>query len=550
MRTLTALALVTTCAAASAQEPWPGQTVFHPFFGSTTYLIDEAGDVIHTWPGTATAAAAVYYLGDGELLRTRNTGGSPISGEELEVVSWDGTVLWNYQYDPADCDAHHDVEPLPNGNVLIVAWDYKTAAEAVAAGRDPALIPGGVFAPDKVIEVQPTSPTDGVIVWEWNLWDHLVQDFDPMQANFGVVADHPELVDINFQVQPTPTSGDWNHFNSIAYNPELDQIVLSALYQREIWIIDHSTTTEEAAGHTGGNCGSGGDLIYRWGNPMAYDRGTAADQTLYGTHNVHWIPPGLPGAGNLLCFNNGYARPEGTYSTADELVPPLTSSGCYALAPGMAYGPDAAVWTYAKPVPTDMFSSVMGGVERQPNGNTLLLDSDDGDMFEVSAGGDIVWEYTSPFPGGGGDPRVFRATRQQICLRPQLYCIGAPNSVGGGASIGFNGGFSVGDNDLVLRAQGVPPGQPALFYYGVESVQEPFGDGFRCVGGHTVRLLPPGNADGAGAVSRALHLEGPPSTGGEIEAGTSWSFQLWYRDPAAGGAGFNLSDALRATFCP
>ena len=99
-------------------------------------------------------------------------------------------------------------------------------------------------------------------------------------------------------------SADWNHVNSVQYNAELDQIILSSHNQNEIWIIDHSTTVEEASGHTGGVYGKGGDFLYRWGNPSIYGRGTSNDTKLGGQHDAHWIANGLPGAGNILIFNN------------------------------------------------------------------------------------------------------------------------------------------------------------------------------------------------------------------------------------------------------
>ena len=98
---------------------------------------------------------------------------------------------------------------------------------------------------------------------------------------------------------------DWTHFNSVDYNPELDQIVVSPREFGELWVIDRSTTIEEAAGRTGGNSGKGGSLLYRWGNPAAYKSGSRADQKLFYQHDPKWIPPGLPGAGNILVFNNG-----------------------------------------------------------------------------------------------------------------------------------------------------------------------------------------------------------------------------------------------------
>ena len=86
------------------------------------------------------------------------------------------------------------------------------------------------------------------------------------------------------------------HTNAVAYNAELDQIMLSIHAFSEVWIIDHGTTTEEAASHSGGKRGKGGDLLYRWGNPRAYRTGTNVDQRLFAQHNAHWIPEGLPGA--------------------------------------------------------------------------------------------------------------------------------------------------------------------------------------------------------------------------------------------------------------
>ncbi len=109
----------------------------------------------------------------------------------------------------------------------------------------------------------------------------------------------------------------------------LDQILISVHNFSEIWVIDHSTTTAEAASHSGGNSGMGGDLLYRWGNPAAYDSGSSADQQLFVQHDAQWIGNGLPGAGNILIFNNGQGRPDGDYSSVDEIVPPVASDGSY-----------------------------------------------------------------------------------------------------------------------------------------------------------------------------------------------------------------------------
>jgi len=123
------------------------------------------------------------------------------------------------------------------------------------------------------------------------VWDHLIQDYDPTRDNYGVVADHPELVDVNGWVEAGKSIHPfWNHMNSIDYNPDEDQIVLSVRGSSELWVIDHSTTSAEAAGHTGGRSGKGGDLLYRWGNPETYD--APGSQMLFDQHDAQWIEPG------------------------------------------------------------------------------------------------------------------------------------------------------------------------------------------------------------------------------------------------------------------
>ena len=112
------------------------------------------------------------------------------------------------------------------------------------------------------------------------------------------------------------------HANAVNYNPELDQIAISSRRFDEIWIVDHNTTTEEAAGPAG-------DLLYRYGNPEAYGRGAEEDRVLFGQHDVQWIPEGHPQAGQLMVYSNGNDRPECQCSTIDVWAPPLLSDGSY-----------------------------------------------------------------------------------------------------------------------------------------------------------------------------------------------------------------------------
>ena len=169
----------------------------------------------------------------------------------------------------------------------------------------------------------------------------------------------------------------------------------------EIWVVDHSTTPEQSAGHRGGRYGRGGDLLYRWGNPRAHRAGTAADQRLFWPHNAHWIAPGLPGAGNILVFNNGDEF-EGFFrdhSSVLELDYPLADGRFGAWPPGQRLPPDQPTWQYIAEAPSDFLSYRLSGAQRLPNGNTLIASGQQGTIFEVTASGREVWRYVSPAVG-------------------------------------------------------------------------------------------------------------------------------------------------------
>jgi len=369
--------------------------LFAPMYTTTTYIIDTSGDVNHTWSSPYAPGVCVYMLDDNTILRTiRLAPFGAGAGGGIQKIKWDGTKLWEFTYYTTDHLSHHDIAPLPNGNVLMIAWESYTRVEAIEAGRDPNKLQGNIIKPDHIIEVEPTDPSNGEIVWEWHAWDHLIQDYDPTKDNYGVVEDHPELIDINFGSY----GSDWLHTNSIDYNEEFDQILLSSHNFNEIWVIDHSTTTEEASCHTGGDSGKGGDILYRWGNPRAYGAGNSGDQKFFGQHDASWIKEGCPGEGNILVFNNGVSRPGGQYSSVDEIIPPIDDNGNYSFEPGSAFGPEEQIWIYKADNPYSFYSNYVGGAQRLPNGNTVICEGAKGKFFEVTADKEKIWEYTSPYP--------------------------------------------------------------------------------------------------------------------------------------------------------
>lgn len=399
-----------------------GYTLFAPLGSQDTILIDMAGRKVHSWTSDYVPANSAFLLPNGDLLRAAKYvdnlrfGWQGPSGGRVEKFSWNGVKIWNFVYSNDRHHSHHDIEPLPNGNVLLIAWEHISRRQAIASGRrSEAVGPDGIW-PDTIVEIQPTGPTTGEIVWQWRAWDHLIQDADPQKENFGTIAEHPELIDVN--IAPRPRA-DWMHTNGVDYHPQLDQIMISLRSFGEIFIIDHSTTTEEAAGHSGGRSGRGGDLLYRWGNPANYGAGSASDCRLFGQHDPRWIRDGCPGAGHITIFNNGSQRPDGEYSTVEEIVPPLQPDGKYRIETGAAFGPTEPVWTFMAEDKESFFSSFISGAERLPNGNTLICAGATGEFFEVTAHGQVVWKYLNPVENRQSAPPTERESPGTVPARPR-----------------------------------------------------------------------------------------------------------------------------------
>jgi hypothetical protein len=379
-------------ASARADEPCPGETLISPLYSTDTCLIDMDLNVIRTWHCGSNPAFTAYLLEDGSIVRpctytNANFYGGALGGR-IQKYSVNGTLTWDFVFSNADHCQHHDVRPMTNGNVLLIAWERKTQQQAAAAGRVNATTE---FWPEAIFEIRPNGPTGGTVVWEWHLWDHLIQDVDPAKPNYGVIANHPELLDINLPGASGMGNGDWMHANAIDYHPELNQITFSSHYLNEVYVIDHSTTTQQAAGHAGGRSGMGGDLLYRWGNPQNYDTGDASDQVFFVVHGANWIDTDCPGAGHIVAFNNG-DRPgsQNDYSTVVEIVPPLNGYN-YTRAAGQPFGPEAPCWSYSDP--GSFYSGHFSGAFRLPNGNTLITEAMSSYVFEVTASGETVWDY-------------------------------------------------------------------------------------------------------------------------------------------------------------
>lgn len=384
-----------------------GYTLIAPLTSKNTYLIDMEGYIVNRWTSEYTPNNSVYLLEDGSLLRTEKTGNNPVfsgdrgHGGRIAKYSFDGQLTWAWNYSSDQFCQHHDIEVMPNGNILVIAWEIKTDQEAHEIGKNPEYInPKGVW-PEHIIEIEPMGASSAKIVWEWHQWDHIIQDFDEEKDNFGNVTSHPELIDINFSQS---IDMDITHFNSIDYIEEHDLIVLSAHHYSELWFIDHSTTTAESATHEGGKRGKGGDLVYRWGNPQAYKNGLPSEQLSFLQHDAVWLD-GLPSnGGNLMFFNNGDAIIDRAYSTVDEIMLPIDENGNFELAANATNGPISVEWRFQQ---DDFFSNVISGAQRLKNGNTLICEGMKGMLHEVTTDKETVWKYNLPLP----KKTIFRAYR-------------------------------------------------------------------------------------------------------------------------------------------
>lgn len=420
-----------------------GYVLFQPSSSVQTYLMDMGGAIVHTWTGELFSLHS-YLQENGHLIKleldldfpTFSAGGQ---AGRIREYDWEGNMVWDFKYANANELIHHDIEVLPNGNILAISYEVKTVDEAIAAGTDPKHIAKAGIWPDKIIEIKPTKPNGGEIVWEWHMWDHLVQDIDSTKQNYGVIKDNPGKLNINIHEERGPPmteeqieemikagmvssnatvdnqTSDISHVNAIGYNQTLDQIVISSPHLNEIYIIDHNTTSEEAKG-------SAGDFLYRWGNPSNYNRGTKEDQKLFGQHDIKWIPEGYPGEGNLMVFNNDIVNPNnklpsfwvpymadkspnpqvsiediGNYSAVYQFIPPTNNQGSYVISEEESYGPSEPIWTYTALDKYSLYSAFISGAQRLKNGNTLITSGAHGQFLEVTPENEIVWEYWNPY---------------------------------------------------------------------------------------------------------------------------------------------------------
>lgn len=392
-----------------------------------SYLIDMEGYVVKQW----NMGTNPRLLDNGNLLDATKSDPSGFGG--FQEMDWNGNVVWSYAEKRSNYFPHHDWTRIFNKKLnayttLYIANKNISRDSALAAGANPASASYNDVQMDAIVEVD----SSGTIVWEWWFFNHIIQDFDATKPNYistgKTIANYPNKININ--MTGNPLKSDWLHCNSIDYNDSLGHIVINSV-QGEFYIIDHDNTflPGNPAGSITLAATSAGDFLYRFGDPAQHSQGNSpttsstGNKQIGGSHDVHWIKPGLPGAGNIQIFNNGeYLMERVSQSYIFDVNPyynsSLVNTGAYVNPPTAGYytwiypNKDAmkqnklisnqVVWIYSSKNDQNFYSTIGGSAQRLPNGNTLICSDTQGHLFEVtSSDTTVVWEYISPVTKDG-----------------------------------------------------------------------------------------------------------------------------------------------------
>ncbi len=403
------------------EEEASDEHVFYSFTEQNSMLLDKCGNILNVWHHTGRRAGlSSRLLDNGLLIRTENIPsgccGQASKGGILQLIDWHSNIIWEHSVTDSIRTQHHDFEYLPNGNILYLGWEQLWNAELEELGKDP--IPFAGIWVEFVREIKPLCNNEAELIWEWRMKDHLIQDEFPDLENFAVISDEPGKIDINYVGPFEFTDRDPWHVNSIDYHPVRDEIMLNCRNTGEIWIIDHSTTSAEAATNEGGNSNLGGELLFRYGNKFAQGIGAEIPPLFFGSHGTEWIPEGLPNENYIITFNNGNDRPDMEFSTVEIVQPELDENGNYVKNDDGSSSVLEHQIVYGEGEDEFFFSQFRSNAQRLENGY-LINEGDRGTLFEINDDGEIVWKVEQcdinidGLPENcnaiGGVRRVFRA---------------------------------------------------------------------------------------------------------------------------------------------
>jgi hypothetical protein len=393
------------------ERAWSGYTVLSPLGTQAVIVIDMNGKVVKQWEGyNDSAGGPARILPDGVVMAANGT--FPGHQESLELIQRDfeGRVMWRFDHNQQiqtregnmtwSARQHHDWqrEDFPAG--------YYSPGVKPAADRGKTLIlthtnhtrpsvANAMLEDDRLIEVS----WNGDIVWEWVASDH-IDEFGFSEAARKAIS---AAARGNF---------DWLHLNSATYigpNHWFDEgdqrfapnnVIISSRQASFLAIVARD-----------------GKIVWRLGPDFTESKELRAIRQIIGQHHAHIIPKGLPGAGNLLVFDNGGAS---GYGFPNPNAPDGNNSFARASSRVLEINPVTLqlVWSYTGP---RFYGSNISGTQRLQNGNTLITEGPGGRMFEVTKENKIVWEYIYPqFTGAQSTNSVYRGYRLPYDWIPQI----------------------------------------------------------------------------------------------------------------------------------
>ena len=386
---------------------WSGYTVLSPLGTQAVLVIDMNGAVVKRWDGfNNSAGGPARVLPGGHVIAA--SGARPPHQESMELVQrdFDGNVVWQFsrgaQITTADgkmiwsARQHHDWQrdDFPAGYYSPEYTPSTAPRTTLILSHDERMQPkvaDVMLGDDRLIEVN----ASGEIAWEWLAGDHI----DEM----GFAPDARAVIKAAAAFNKARGSFDWLHVNSATYvGPNQwfdkgdlrfapDNVIISSREASIIAIV-----------------GRDGSIVWRMGPDFSASRELRAIRQIIGQHHPHLIPKGLPGAGNLLVFDNGGSS---GYGAPSGIAPDGRAVYARAGSRVLEINPVTLelVWSYAN---ARFFSTNISSAQRLPNGNTLITAGAGGRVFEVTAQGAIVWEYMYPvFAGANASNAVYRAYR-------------------------------------------------------------------------------------------------------------------------------------------
>ena len=394
---------------------WSGFTVLSPLQTQAVVVIDMNGTVVKRWDGFNNSAGGPARVLPGGIV-VAASGANPPRQESLELIqrNFAGDVLWRYSRNEEiktregatvwSARQHHDWQRdnFPAGYYspeATPATDSGTTLILAHTNRTQPNVADVLLEDDRLIEVS----WNGEIQWQWLAGDHIDE--------LGFAPDARKVIREAAAVNKGRGSFDWLHINSATYvgpNKWFDQgdarfapnnVIISSREASIIAIV-----------------GRNGSIVWRMGPDFSASKELRAIRQIIGQHHAHLIPKGLPGAGNLLVFDNGGSS---GYGFASPIAP--EGRGAFQRAGSRVLEIDPVtlqlVWSYQN---ARFFSTNISGAQRLPNGNTLITAGAGGRMFEVTPKNEIVWEYMYPQFGPNGANAVYRAYRVPYDWIPQL----------------------------------------------------------------------------------------------------------------------------------